>query len=64
MREWLQEIRKKQNFTMLEVAEKSNISEGYYSMIENGHRNVPVGTAKKIATTLGFRWTKFYDENL
>lgn len=62
MRDWLYEIRKKQNFTMLEVAKKSNISESYYSMIENGHRNVSVLTAKKIALALNFLWTKFYED--
>lgn len=62
MRKWLYQLRKEKNFTMLEVAEKSSISESYYSMIENGHRSVPVNTAKKIANTLGFDWTKFYED--
>ena len=62
MREWLYEARKNKNFTMAEVAAKSNISESYYSMIENGSRNVPVHTAKKIAKVLNFNWTKFYED--
>jgi len=60
MREWLFEIRKRKNLTMAEVAARSNISESYYSLIENGNRNVPVHTAKKIAKALSFDWTKFY----
>ncbi len=62
MRQWLFDIRKEGNFTMAEVAEQSGISESYYSMIENGVRNLPVSTAKKIASVLGFKWTKFYDD--
>lgn len=62
MRKWLYDIRKEQDLTMLEVATKSEISESYYSMIENGHRSVPVPTAKKIAAVLGFDWTKFYED--
>lgn len=62
MREWLFEIRKRKNLTMAEVAARSNISESYYSLIENGNRNVPVHTAKKIAKVLGFNWTKFYED--
>lgn len=63
MRSWLTNIRKKANLTMAEVAKKSGISESYYSMIESGNRGVPVNTAKKIADALGFKWTKFYEED-
>jgi len=63
MREWLFEIRKRKNLTMAEVAARSNISESYYSLIENGNRNVPVHTAKKIAKVLDFNWTKFYEDD-
>lgn len=62
MREWLYEARKNKNFTMAEVATKSNISESYYSMIESRNRDVPVRTAKKIAKVLEFDWTKFYED--
>lgn len=63
MRKWLYKMRKAKNFTMLEVAEQSGISESYYSLIENGHRSVPVNTAKRIAKTLNFDWSKFYEED-
>ncbi len=62
MRTWLRELRKNKNFTMAEVARKSNISEGYYSMIESGQRDVPVNTAKKIAKALDFEWILFFSE--
>ena len=61
-RKWLHEARKNKNLTMAEVAAKSNISESYYSMIESGNRDVPVHTAKKIASVLGFNWTRFYED--
>ncbi len=64
MREWLYKARKDKNLTMAEVAARSNISESYYSLIENGNRNVPVHTAKKIAKVLSFDWTKFYEDDL
>lgn len=63
MRQWLFEIRQRLGLTMLEAATKSGISESYYSMIENGHRNVSVPTAKKIGKALEFDWTKFYEDN-
>lgn len=61
MRDWLIEIRKSKNLTQDEVATKSGISRQYYSFIENGDRNCPVETAKKIADALGFDWTKFFE---
>lgn len=62
-RKWLYEARKNKSLTMAEVAARSSISESYYSMIESGNRNVPVHTAKKIAKTLDFNWTKFYEDD-
>ena len=62
-RKWLYEARNNKSLTMAEVASRSSISESYYSMIESGNRNVPVHTAKKIAKTLDFNWTKFYEDD-
>jgi transcriptional regulator with XRE-family HTH domain len=61
VRKWLKELREKRSFTMKTVAERAGISECYYSQIENGSRNCPVETAKKIAVVLGFEWTKFFE---
>ena len=63
MREWLKEFRENNGLTQLQVAHKSNMSESYYNMIENGERgrNLPADTAKAIASVLGFDWTKFYE---
>lgn len=62
IRRWLEEIRKNQQMTMQNVASQSEISESYYSMIENGKRSLSVDNAKKIAVVLGFEWTKFFED--
>ena len=61
MRNWLKEARVKKELTMKSVATAAGISECYYSQIENGIRNCPVPTAKKIAEVLGFDWQKFFE---
>ena len=61
MREWLKKIRIDNQLTMKAVAKGAGISECYYNQIENGVRNCPVGTAKKIANVLGFSWEKFFE---
>ena len=61
MRHWLIEIRNKNMLTQEQVATSCGISRQYYSLIENGERNVPVKTAKKIAGFLGFDWQKFFE---
>lgn len=38
MREWLKTLRKDNNLTAAEMADKLGISESYYSLIENGER--------------------------
>lgn len=62
MRKWLKEIREKSGLTMKSVANAANISECYYSQIENGKRNATPSVAKRIAEVLGFTWTRFFDE--
>lgn len=62
MREWLKDIREKAGITQLTVANAVGISKSYYEKIESGARNVPVSTAKKISSTLGFDWQKFYED--
>lgn len=61
MREWLREIRLKQEFTQEQVATKANISQQHYSDIENGKKGIPVKTAKSISRVLGFNWQRFYE---
>ncbi len=62
MREWLIELRHKKEATQEQIATQCGISRQYYGFVEQGERNVPVKTAKKIAEVLGFNWQKFYEE--
>ena len=50
--------------TQEEVAKAIGFTRQYYNMIETGNRGepLPVDTAKKIAKTLGFHWTRFFEE--
>ena len=61
MREWLVEARKKKGLTQVEAATKCGISRQYYNFIENGERDCPVKTAKKIAAVFDIPWTKFFE---
>ena len=55
MRKYLKELREKNNFTQLETAEKLNISESYYSMLENGTRqkDMNLSLVEKLAEVFG-----------
>lgn len=55
-------VRKEKAKSMSEVAAAAGISESYYSLIEAKKRRPSVQTAKKIAETLGFAWTRFYED--
>lgn len=63
-RTWLKTIRERKRLSQTEVAERAGIAQGYYCDIENGIKGseLPVPTAKKIAVALGFKWTKFYED--
>ena len=64
MRQWLKELREQSGLSQCSVAEKSGISQNYYSAIETGERGKPlnVNVAKKIAEALHFDWTRFYED--
>ncbi len=62
MREWLIEKRAELKLSQNKLAEKCGVSQSYISAIKNGERNVPVRTAKKIASVLCFEWTEFFKE--
>ena len=51
MREYLIEIRKNKNYTQAIVAEKLNITESYYCLIESGERQktLALDMAQKLA---------------
>lgn len=51
--------------SQIEVAKEAGISQQYYSFLESGERGkkLPVPTAKKIASALGFDWKEFYENH-
>jgi len=65
LREWLKAIRIEKGLTQSQVAEAAGIAPHYYSYIENGARCKPdkVDNEKAIAATLGFEWTRFFEDN-
>jgi putative transcriptional regulator len=62
LRDWLVELRERAELTHEIVAKKAEIKRQYYSMIENGNRNPSVEVAKRIADTLNFDWTLFFEQ--
>lgn len=55
MRDWLAAARKEKGMTQLEVAKKLDVSEAYYSYIENGDRQkkMDVALAAKLSVVFG-----------
>ena len=62
MRTWLKDIRAKKELTQQEVANAANVDVTMISKIELGERRPSVEVAKKIASVLGFNWTRFYED--
>lgn len=61
MRIWLKEYRMQRHLTQEETAKLSGISRSYYTHIEHGAKTPTVDVAKKIAKTLRFEWTVFFE---
>lgn len=57
--DWLVELRG--NRSQASVAKDAGVTQQYYSLVESGKRSPSVPTAKKIAATLGFDWTRFFE---
>ena len=62
LRTWLKDIRAKNELTQQEVANAANVDVTMISKIELGDRRPSVEVAKKIAAVLGFKWTRFYED--
>lgn len=61
MRIWLRNYRNQKKLTQEEVAKLSDISRSFYTHLENGTKTPSVDVAKKIAKTLEFDWTLFFN---
>ena len=49
---WIKEARERKDLRQLDVAEMADIKQSYYSMIENGQRNVDLNLAIRICQIL------------
>lgn len=55
-------MRDDRSLTQEEVAKLSGISRTHYTQIEIGSKTPSVDVAKRIAKTLKFNWTIFFEE--
>lgn len=53
-------IRQNQDITLKSLAEKTGLTEGYLSKIENSENAPPISTLRRIATALGFDVSYFF----
>lgn len=60
----LLELRKEKGLSQKELADKTNISESYYCLIENKERRPSPEVAIRIGNILDFDWTTFFDNNI
>lgn len=56
----LEQRRKALGLTQTELAEKSGVSRISIARYEAGLRDIPVSTAKRLASILGIPWTAIY----
>lgn len=63
MRDWLKENRTALGFTMAQMAEKLDITESYYSMIEAGDRQkkMDIAIASQLSAILGVPLTQIIE---
>ena len=64
MRVWLKRLREENGFSQQSVAEKMNITQQNYSLIESGQRQnkLRISTAKKIAQIFGIDLSRIIEE--
>lgn len=58
--DWLVKIRGDRS--QCKVAKEIGIAQSTYASIEVGSRRPSVDTAKRIGATMGFEWTRFFEE--
>lgn len=58
----IKEKRLSMNYTMKQVADMVNISEGMYSLIESEKRRPSVKVAKSLGLVLDVEWTDFFND--
>ena len=48
--------------TQVDIVDTASPEKGGLTLIENGNANPSVEVAKKIASVMGFDWTRFYED--
>lgn len=61
MRQWLISARRKKGLTQKDMAEAVQVSQPSYWAYEHGNSRPSPENAKKIASVLGFPWTRFFE---
>lgn len=61
-REWLMQFRKEKGLSIKAIAKLSGVTQQCWSNYEIGKRTPRPNKAQKIAKLLGFKWTKFYED--
>ena len=61
MRQWLIDARKQKGMSQADMAKAIKVSTPSYWAYESGAACPKPDNAKKIASVLGFPWTKFYE---
>ena len=57
----IRELRKEQNLTQSELAEKIGLSTNFIGMVERGERNITILKVFKIAAALSVSLAEFFD---
>ena len=60
--DYMRNARKRRNLTQKQLARMLNLSASIISLYENDRRTPCVDTAKLIAGALGFKWTRFFED--
>ncbi len=63
LRSWLKEKRTNRKLTQDQVAKMCDISRSFYTHVENGTKTPSVAVAKRIAGSLSFKWTIFFEND-
>lgn len=61
MRQWLIDARLNKGYSQTDMARAVQVSQPSYWAYERGAKRPSPETAKKIASVLGFPWTRFYE---
>lgn len=61
MRQWLIDARRSKGYSQVDMAKAVQVSQPCYWGYEHGVSRPSPETAKKIASVLGFPWTRFYE---